>query len=164
MDAPATDAKRDQFAQLYEVHYEPLVRLARLLTTNRADAEDLVQTAFVQTYRRGPLRDPDLAGAYVRRCLINGARSRWRREQIAKARLPLISSTNYSDPDLTTPIALRHALAQLPRREREAVALRYYGDMSESATAAAMGVSVGSVKGYTSRGLQHLGELLGRTT
>ena len=58
---------------------------------------------------------------------------------------------------------MRDAIATLPRRQREAVVLRYYADLSEAMTAEAMGVSVGSVKAYTSRGLARIGELLGET-
>jgi RNA polymerase sigma-70 factor (sigma-E family) len=159
-----TASDRARLAALFASEYDALVRLARLLG-NPADAEDVVQTAFVRVYRRGRLRDPDLAGAYLRQTVVNLIRSAWRRKQTARRHPESGAADAVLDPDIAARLDLRAAMADLPRRQREAVVLRYYADLTEAATAEAMGVSVGSVKAYTSRGLARLGELLtGSTT
>jgi RNA polymerase sigma factor (sigma-70 family) len=56
--------------------------------------------------------------------------------------------------------AVVHALTSLPRRQREALVLRYYADLSEAQTAHAMGISAGAVKSHTSRGMAALRHLL----
>jgi RNA polymerase sigma-70 factor (sigma-E family) len=153
---------RSRLAALYVSDYEKLVRLARLLG-DPGDAEDVVQTAFIRVYRRGRLRDPDLAGAYLRQTVVNLCRSAWRRTQTARRHAePVVDSVE--GVDVVTRMAMRSALSTLPRRQREAVVLRYYADLTEAAAAETMGVSVGSVKAYTSRGLARLGELLAESS
>jgi RNA polymerase sigma-70 factor (sigma-E family) len=150
---------RDRLAALFVAEYDALVRLARLLG-DPADAEDVVQSAFVLVYRRGRLRDPGLAGAYLRQTVVNLTRSGWRRRAVARRHEPSLVAPHSVDPDLAGGVAIRAALASLPARQREAIVLRYYADLSEADTAEVMGVAVGSVKGYTSRGLAKLGELM----
>jgi RNA polymerase sigma-70 factor (sigma-E family) len=151
---------RARLAALFIADYDKLVRLARLLG-EAADAEDAVQSAFIRVYRRGRLRDPEQSGAYLRQTVVNLTRSAWRRRQTARRHAETVASDESSDPDVAGRLAMHDAMAALPRRQREAVVLRYYADLTEAATADLMGVSVGSVKGYTSRGLARLGELLG---
>jgi RNA polymerase sigma-70 factor (sigma-E family) len=146
-------------AELFAAHYGALVRLARLLG-DPAEAEDVAQSAFVRLFRRGRLRDPHLAGAYLRRTVVNQVRSDRRRARTARRHAWTIPRDEVAEPDVAARVAVRRALADLPRRQREAVVLRYYADLSEADTAAAMGVSVGSVKAYTSRGLAALEKLL----
>lgn len=162
VDVPADDVvptDRDRLAAIFVAEYDALVRLARLLG-EPADAEDVVQTAFVRVYRRSALRDPERAAAYLRQTVVNLTRSGWRHRATARRHQPTLVSATTSDPDLASGVAIRQALAGLPRRQREAVVLRYYADLSEAATADLMGLSLGSVKGYTSRGIAKLGELL----
>lgn len=154
---------RARLAALFVADYERLVRLARLLG-DPADAEDVVQTAFIRVYRRGRLRDPELAGAYLRQTVVNLTRSSWRRKQTARRYAEARPSNEIPDADVAGRLVMRAAIAALPRRQREAVVLRYYVDLTEAATADMMGVSIGSVKAYTSRGLARLGELLAGTT
>jgi RNA polymerase sigma-70 factor (sigma-E family) len=157
VDDAASD--RALLAALFVSDYDKLVRLARLLG-DPADAEDAVQTAFVRVYRRGRLRDPDLAGAYLRQTVVNLTRSAWRRKQTVRRHPEVSTSEELQEPDVASRVVMREAVAALPRRQREAVVLRYYEDLSEAVTAELMGVSLGSVKSYTSRGLTKLGELL----
>jgi RNA polymerase sigma-70 factor (sigma-E family) len=154
---------RARLAALYVADYDKLVRLARLLG-DPADAEDAVQSAFVRVYRRGRLRDPSLAGAYLRQTVVNLCRSAWRRKQTARRHAEPAGGEGIPEVDVAGRLAMREAVAALPRRQREAVVLRYYADLTEAAAAEAMGVSVGSVKAYTSRGLARLGELLEGST
>lgn len=157
-DAPP-QSDRERLAALFVTEYDGLVRLARLLG-EPADAEDVVQTAFVRVYRRGRLSDPGRAGAYLRQTVVNLTRSGWRRRAVARRKSDAVADEQISNPDLLATVAIREALAALPNRQREAVVLRYYLDLTEVATAEVMGVAVGSVKAYTSRGLARLGELM----
>jgi RNA polymerase sigma-70 factor (sigma-E family) len=158
--AESAGTDRERLADLYVADYERLVRLARLLG-DPADAEDIVQNAFVRVYRRRRLRDPMQAGAYLRQTVVNLCRSDWRHRQVVRRHAERLAPEVPDDPDLAGRLAVRTALGSLPPREREAVVLRYFADLTEVAAAEAMGVSVGSVKGYTSRGLARLGEALG---
>ena len=138
-----------------------LLRTAYLLVGDRGQAEDLLQDVLEKTYPRWRrIRRGDDPGVYVRRALVNGATSRWRRRQARVRELPLgpgadragsDGATQYDDRDL-----LLRALATLPARQRAVLVLRYWEDLSEADTAAALGCSVGAVKSHGSRGLARL--------
>jgi len=150
------DSDREEFFRVFHSQYGQLVRLARLLGAGE-DAEDLVQTAFVNCFRRGRLLEAGTAGAYLNRTVVNLCRSRWRRRRVAANYPWLHPRETASATDVETQIVVRRALGQLPRRQREAIVLRYFADLTEADTAAAMRVSKGAVKSYTSRGLAQLG-------
>ena len=143
--------------RLFGAHYRQLVRLAVLLLADRAVAEELVQDAFVQLHQRwGRLRDPHKALGYLRTSVVNAARSAQRRRGVADrytASLP-------PPPDM--PSAEYGALGALGRtevlaaRQREALVLRYYLDLSESEIADVMGISRGAVKSHAARGIAAL--------
>lgn len=153
---------------LYTSHYRSLVRLATFLTSDRDSAEEIVQDAYVKVHGswRG-IREPEKAEAYLRTAVVNLSRSRLRRRQVAdkhRAAPQLdVASAESSALETVQREAVLSALRALPRRQREAVVLRYYGDLSEAQTAAAMGCSTGSVKSHTSRGLTALRPLLEAT-
>jgi RNA polymerase sigma-70 factor (sigma-E family) len=142
------------------------LRTAVLLTGDWHAAEDLVQAALVKLYRVwrriDTADDPD---AYLRRILVNTHRSwwraRWRRE------LPFSGLPDRTDPvdgaeRLAVADAVRRALAALPARQRTALVLRYFEDLSEIQTAELMGCSVGAVKTHTHRGVRAMRGLLPR--
>ena len=150
---------------LYAEHALGLVRLAVLMVGDRPTAEDVVQDAFLALYRRWPtLKDPDRALAYARASVLNGCRMVHR----ANSRHDGITLAAPDDTESAEETALLGeasrevltALRRLPARQREAVVLRYYLDMTEDQAAAAMRVSRGTVKSATSRGLAALGRLL----
>lgn len=150
---------------LYTTRYRELVRLAAFLTGDRDNAEEVVQDAYVKvhsSWRR--LRELDKAEAYLRTAVVNAARSRLRRRQVAQRYRPEPMTDAASAESFAMEHARRDAvldaLQALPRRQREAVVLRYYGDLSEAQTAEAMGCSVGSVKSHTSRAMTALRPLL----
>ena len=150
---------------LYTSHYRELVRLAAFLTGDRDNAEEVVQDAYVKvhaSWRR--VRELDKAEAYLRTAVVNLSRSRLRRKQVAQkhqaALLPDAASAESFAMEHAQRDAVLAALRELPRRQREAVVLRYYGDLSEAQTADAMGCSVGSVKSHTSRAMAALRPLL----
>lgn len=155
----------DVLTELWTAHYRRLVRLAALLTGDRDNAEEVVQDAYVRvlgSWRR--LRDPAKGEAYLRTAVVNAARSRTRHRGVAERYVPDpprdAESAETGALALVQRSAVVHALQALPSRQREAVVLRYYLDLSEAQTAAAMGCSPGAVKTHLSRGTAALRALL----
>lgn len=155
--------------QLYSDHYRPLVRLATLLVRDHATAEEVVQDSFVAmhgAWRR--LRNPDKALSYLRQAVVNRARSVLRHravvEKHAPKALPDAPSAEHGALNELEREAVIGALRKLPTRQREAIVLRYYGDLSEAQIADAMGISRGAVKSHTSRGISALRSVLEQTT
>jgi RNA polymerase sigma-70 factor (sigma-E family) len=133
------------------------LRVAFLLTGNRADAEDLLQTALAKTYLSwNRIQDKGALDGYVRRVLVNTQTSWWRKRRVEEYATDQLPEQPFHDP-APTEFELRatiwKALSELPRRQRTVVVLRYYEDLSEQETAAVMGVSVGTVKSTASRAL-----------
>lgn len=153
-------------AVLYTAHYGSLLRLAALLLGDRAACEDVVQEAYIKVaLHKSRLRDHEKALAYLRQTVVNLSRSSLRRRVVALRHAPLpMPDGAPADEGAFAALeraAVVKALGQLPQRQREAVVLRFYGDLSEAQIAAAMGVSAGAVKSACSRGLATLAELLG---
>ncbi|GAB3671704.1 SigE family RNA polymerase sigma factor [Actinocorallia lasiicapitis] len=134
-----------------------LFKTAFLLCRDSGQAEDLLQVTLLKAWRvwRRIEGDPD---PYVHRILVNAhlsARRRlWRREVVVDA-LPEIAQDDGLRA-LDTRTALVDAMARLPRRQRAVIVLRFFEDLTEAQTAAAMGCSVGTVKSQTSRALATL--------
>ena len=152
-------------SMLYQAHALALVKLAFLMTGDQPTAEDVVQDAFLGLTRRWrSLNDTDRALGYLRTSVLNGCRSvhrvRFRRQGITLDAPPDSPSAG----DLAVLGEVNHrvlvAIRRLPARQREAVVLRYYLDMTEDQAARAMGVSRGTVKSATSRGLAALARML----
>lgn len=155
----------DPLTVLYTAHYRGLVRLAAYLTSDPDTAEEVVQDAYVKVLGRwGGLRDLDKGEAYLRQAVVNLARSRLRHrgvvERHAPRPMPDVASAESGALSQLEQSAVVRALAELPNRQREAIALRYYADLSEAQTAHAMGISTGAVKSHTSRGIAALRHLL----
>lgn len=166
---------------LYTEHALGLVRLAVVVTGDRGAAEDIVQDAFLGLYRRWD-KLPDMTAplAYLRVSVMNGCRSALRR----RSRLGLWSGAGLggdldaaAQAGLGAPADLAEsaeasvllseeqrvvaaALRKLPRRQREAVVLRYYLDLSIEETAQVMRISPGTVKSATHRALAAVGRIL----
>jgi len=155
------DAEGREAFQAYVAGRSPaLLRTAYLLTGNRADAEDLLQTALAKTYLAWDrIREREALDGYVRRVLVTTQTSFWRRkrpEALYDEVPERAGRDQLADSDLHD--ALWTALGQLSRKQRAAVVLRYYEDLSEAETARVLGVSVGTVKSTTSRALSLLRE------
>jgi len=154
----------EAIAVLWHQHRARLVRLAAGLTGDAGAAEEIVQGAFAALLgRRGYLRDPAAAHAYLRRVVVNKARAhrrvrRWR-THIAAA-LPG-SREPVDDQDVDSHLDMLAALLRLPWGKRACLLLRDYADLSEAETAEVLGVSVGTVKSQTSRGLRQLAVVIG---
>jgi RNA polymerase sigma-70 factor (sigma-E family) len=155
----------DAVTALYTTHYRSLVRLSALLLSQPALAEEVVQDAFVAMHGRwGRLRDPDKAAAYLRQAVVNRSRSALRR-RVVEDRHRVAGDSPAPSAEYTALGALERdsvlgALRALPLRQREALVLRYYADMSEAEIAAAMGISQGAVKSHASRGMAALRQSL----
>ena len=151
--------------ELYARHIGAGVRLAFLLTGDRAHAEDLAQEAFVRCVGRfRHLRKPDAFEAYFRRAIVNLHTSGLRRRRLERewlAREGAASARRVSSqPDVGARQDLWKALGELPARQRAALVLRYYEDLSERDTADVLGCSVAAVKSLVSRGGETLRELI----
>ena len=154
--------------ELYAAHWRRLVRLSVLLVRDVGTAEEIVQDAFVAVHGRwSRLRDHDLALAYLRQAVVNRSRSALRHRAVvlrhAASKPPSAPAPGADESVLTTDRrgTVLDAMRQLPQRQREVLALRYYLDLSEAEIADALGISRGAVKSHASRGSAALRELLG---
>ena len=147
-----------RLGELYGRHAPDAARLAYLLTGDRALAEDLVQDAFVRMFGRfRDLRNPDAFEAYLRRTVVNLSRSHFRRRRVELAYLERAAGApSGANPELGAREEMWEALLRLPDRQRTAIVLRYYEDLSEVETADAMRCPVGTVKSLVSRGIERL--------
>ena len=147
----------DALTTLYVEHYRSLVRLAAFLLDDVGTSEEVVQDAYVKmlgAWKR--IDDPDKAAAYLRSTVLNLARSKMRRRLVARKHDPGppddVASAEHTAIGHENQREVVAALRRLPARQREALVLRYYGDLSEAEIAATMGVSQGAVKSHLHRG------------
>jgi RNA polymerase sigma-70 factor (sigma-E family) len=161
-EAEDLHGRDDVVARLYYQHRADLVRLAFGLTGDAGLAEEIVQEAFAQLLAHWPvLRDWQAAPAYLRQIVVNGARANWRRRRRRELVAHLLGSQALTEgPDLAQQSTLLAALGQLPIGKRSCLLLRYYADLSEAETAQVLGVSTGTVKSQTAKGLRQLHRLL----
>jgi RNA polymerase sigma-70 factor (sigma-E family) len=135
--------------------------MAYLLTSELHSAEDLVQTSLAKAYLAWDrLRDPQAAEAYVRKIMVNEHtswwRRAWRRNERSTDELPETPTVRHDPTDFERHDAMWALVQTLPPKQRAAVVLRYYEDLSEAETARILGCSVGTVKSQTSRALAAL--------
>lgn len=151
----------DVLGHLYVTHRLSLVRLAVLLVGDQATAEDVVQDAFAAVCRRWrALDDVTSAVPYLRRAVVNRARSVLRRRRVADAFRPDRQHHEHSAEDAVL-LAIEHrqllaALRLLAPRQREILVLRYWAGLSEAEIAETMGISKGAVKSMAHRSLAAL--------
>jgi RNA polymerase sigma-70 factor (sigma-E family) len=165
---PTGQEASQRISLLFQAHALALKKLAFLMTGDQSTAEDIVQDAFLGLYRRyRSLQDTDNALGYLRTSVLNGCRSvhrvRFRRQGVT---LDVLEDTASAEDIAMLGEANRQvlvAIRRLPARQREAVVLRYYLDMTEDQAAQSMGVSRGTVKSATSRGLAALARMLEET-
>jgi len=138
------------FDQTYLELYAPMVRLAFLALGDRAQAEEVTQDAFVAVYRRWS--SIDSPGAYVRQCVTNGCRDVLRRRRVLEALRLRRASTEAVEPQEH----VEDLLASLPSRQRLVVVLRFYEDLTDTATAKILKCPPGTVRSLVSRGMETL--------
>jgi RNA polymerase sigma-70 factor (sigma-E family) len=153
------------FHDFVRSRWPALFRTAYLLTADRHEAEDLVQTALTKAYRswRRVTRS-DNADAYVRRILVTCQKDRFRKRRVSQ----WLTGAPPEPVDPVDPLAasderqrLMAALATLPKRQRAVVVLRYWEDLPEAEVAAMLGCSTGTVKSQASKALAKLRAVLG---
>jgi RNA polymerase sigma-70 factor (sigma-E family) len=152
-------------AAMYDSEYRSLVRMSAMLLGDVGSAEEVVQDSFIAVHAawRG-LRDLDKGVHYLRRAVMNRSRSVLRHRAVVDKHMPA------PEPDMPSAeqtaiarlqrSAVVTALRSLPARQREALVLRFYLDLSEEQVAAAMQISQGAVKSHTARGKAALRSLL----
>jgi RNA polymerase sigma factor (sigma-70 family) len=148
----ASDSER--FGDFYRREYEGAVRLAWLLTGSRSGAEDVVQDAMMGVYRS--FARVESPGAYLRRAVVNGARSRQRNERHHQERVTLLERERpvFDDPDADA--ELFELIRGLPYRQRVVIVARYWGGWSETDIARALDCRPGTVKSLAARALNCL--------
>lgn len=162
--SPRKRAVRDKMAALYEENANQATRLAYVLTGDRTLAQDLVQEAFVRVFGRfADRRDPDSFESYLRATVINLARSHWRRRTSERAYLKRQRPTQVVQdfaPYVAERDAIWSALMNLPRRQRGALYLRYYEDLSEQQVADSLGCSLPAARSLLMRGRKRIDDLM----
>jgi RNA polymerase sigma-70 factor (sigma-E family) len=155
--------------EIYAGHYSQLVRLALLLVRDVQTAEEVVQDAFVSmndAWRR--LHDAEKALSYLRQTVVNRSRSVLRHRKVVDMHAPKPApdepSAEHAAMAVLESDAVSAALKTLPERQREAIVLRYYLDLSEADIAKTMGISRGAVKSHTARAMASLKSILQQET
>lgn len=147
--------------QLVSERYERLLTRAMLLTASRADAEDLVQDALVATFAsRARFRSVEPAEAYVRRAIATRFVNRLRNGSRESSAMVAAAALDGTSDDAGLHTEVEAAMARLAPRVRACVYLRHLEGLSVAETSAALGLSEGAVKRYTSDGLSELSTLL----
>jgi len=162
---PAEWEAEEAVTALYSAHYRSLVGLAALLVRDAATAEEIVQDSFMALYfawRR--VRDNEKALSYLRQCVVNRSRSVLRHRVVAdrdaSKPAPDLPSAEQETLTLLERRTVVAALQALPPRQREALVLRYYADLSEAQIASAMGISRGAAKSHTAKAIASLRAVL----
>ena len=159
-------AETRAFTEFMSVRSASLFRTAYLIVGDHQLAQDLLQESLIKTYMAWPrLRDTSKAEAYTRRTIVTTAISWRRRRSFHERPTDPLPETAVPDPGevVTTHASLLAQLRTLPPRQRAAIVLRYYSDLSEAQTAEVMGCSVGTVKSQVSHGLARLRQGLGQS-
>lgn len=152
-----------EFEEYVRTRQEALLRSARRLVPDPVDAQDLLQTALARTYRRWDgIADKSLADAYLRRVMINTRTEWWRArklEEVPTEQLPEPCIEDGAEQRADRALLI-DILGVLAPKQRSVVVLRHWEQMSTEETAAALGMSTGTVKSTLHRALAKLREEL----
>jgi RNA polymerase sigma-70 factor (sigma-E family) len=164
----AGDSAEVAVGALYQASAVSLIRLAYVMLGDRPSAEDVVQEAFCSLYRRWDhLAEADSALYYVRSSVLNGCRSvlrsRAARRRGVAYELPTVSAEAVVLSGEEREEVIR-AVGRLPHRQREAVVLRFYLDLSDEQIARVMGIRQSTVRSTAYRGLEALSRALKETS
>lgn len=155
----------DGFDEFYQATCHRTLRYGYALTGNLAEAQDIVQEAYIRAWQRWrQLTTYDHTEAWVRLVVTRLATDSWRRLRNRRAALRRTGPPDAVAPPSDDTVLLVGALRRLPSSQRQAVALHYLCDMSVAEIAAETGASTGTVKSWLSRGRQGLAALLGDLT
>lgn len=151
--------ERSRLGELYVRHGADGIRLAYLLTGDRTLAEDLLQDAFAHVVGRfHHLRYPEAFAPYLRRTILNLSRSHFRRRRVERAYAERLARApdRLGNPNDELDMSVHEALLRLPARQRAAMVLRFYEDLTAEQTAEVMGCSSGTVRALVFRGMRTL--------
>ena len=143
------------FEEFVVARRDALLRTAYLLTGNREDAEDLVQSALIKVVPKWS-KIHDRPEGYVRQVLARESVNRWRGRRWREVPTKVLAEPMHQDPDLADRIGLLEDLRSLSPQQRAVLVLRYFNDLTEADTAAALDISVGTVKSHTRDALARL--------
>ena len=149
----AAAVDRPGFDEFVVARSGALLRTAFLLTQDRHLAEDLVQTALAKAWFARKRISGNLE-PYVRRIMVNEFASGWRRKW--RGERPTAELPDAHSPPPESHTDLWHAVANLPRRQRAVIVLRFFDDLTEAETARVLDISVGTVKSQTAKALAKL--------
>nr|WP_202447371.1 SigE family RNA polymerase sigma factor [Streptomyces sp. SID5468] len=160
-DTMAAGTTVDHLTETYRAHYRSLLGLAALLLDDTASCEDVVQEAFIRVHSaRSRVREPEKTLAYLRQTVVNLSRSALRRRilglKLLSKPMPDMASAEEGAYEQLERDQLIRSMRGLQRRQREVLVLRYFADMTEAQVAETLGISIGSVKAYGSRGIAAL--------
>jgi RNA polymerase sigma factor (sigma-70 family) len=159
------ERRAGRLEELYERHAADAVRLAYLVTSDRELARDIAQDAFVRVAGRfRHLRYPDAFDAYLQRTVVNLCLSHFRHQRVEREYLQregAAPARAEHPPELGARDELRRALGRLPLRQRTAIVLRFYEDLSENEVARAMRCSIPAARSLVSRGMETLRSIVG---
>lgn len=149
-------AAQQRLNELYALHAPSALRLAFLMTGDGDVAEDLVQDSFARLYARfGDRKTPEQIDAYLRRTIVNLSHDRHRKLKTLRAFIARGPQQSSEAPvDVSGRIDMNARLQRLPHRQRLALVLRYYVDMTEADAADVIGCSVPALKQLVQRGLK----------
>jgi RNA polymerase sigma factor (sigma-70 family) len=155
-----TSSAHQRLNELYVLHGPSALRLAFLMTGDGDAAEDIVQDAFARLYAHfGDRRAPKGIDAYLRRTIVNLSHDRHRKLKTLRAFVARGPQQHVEPPaDVSGKIDMRARLQQLPHRQRAALVLRYYVDMTEVQAAEVIDCSVPALKQLVQRGLKTMRE------
>ena len=146
------------FEEAFDRLFPRAFRLARRIVGDEAAAEDVAAEALARAYSQWPrVSGLPHGDAWVLRVASNLAIDHVRRHPPQAQ----VTSSIGAEELVTLRMALVAALVSLPRRQRQAVTLRYLGELSEAEVASVLGISAGSVKTHVHRGLASLRARLG---
>jgi RNA polymerase sigma-70 factor (sigma-E family) len=141
------------FEEFVGARRSALLRTAYLLTGNHHDAEDLVQSTLIKVVPKWE-RIKDRPEPYVRRVLARESVNRWRTRRWREVTTDVVPEAMHHDS--TDRIVLLEDLRRLSPRQRAVLVLRYFDDLTEADTAAALGISIGTVKSHVRDALTRL--------
>jgi RNA polymerase sigma-70 factor (sigma-E family) len=156
---------RTDLEDLYVRHLPGAVRVAALITGDADLAQDIAHDAFLRSVGRfRHLRQPEAFEAYLRRAVVNACTSHFRRRKVEATYLGQARGAAPADePDHGRRDELRAALSALPARQRAAVVLRYYADLSEQQAGETLGCSAAAVRSMVARAMETLRERIPRS-
>jgi RNA polymerase sigma-70 factor (sigma-E family) len=161
-----SDARTTAFELFFERHYREIARLGYSLSGDSTAAEDLTGEVFLAVWRQwDDIQQVPHPAAYVRRIMVNKAATRVRRLVLERERLRLVAVPDAEfvrEVDAGAVVDVQAALRELPEGRRACVVLRHAFDLSEADVAETLGVSQGTVKSQTSKGMAQLGRLMKR--